>query len=58
MPLELYVLLLFADSIKTAGPAYAAPTMAGILLTHIYYGLYSLKGLFSTKLNEEKGEKK
>jgi cellulose synthase/poly-beta-1,6-N-acetylglucosamine synthase-like glycosyltransferase len=58
MPLELYVLLLFADSIKTAGPAYAAPTMAGILLTHIYYGLYFLKGLFSTKLNEEKGEKK
>jgi cellulose synthase/poly-beta-1,6-N-acetylglucosamine synthase-like glycosyltransferase len=54
VPLEIYVLLLFTDSIRTAGPAYAAPTMAGIFLTHIYYGVYFLKGLFSSRLNEEK----
>ncbi len=58
VPLEIYVLLLFTDSIRTAGPAYAAPTMLGIITTHLYYGVYFIKGLFSPKLDEEKNAEK
>jgi GT2 family glycosyltransferase len=56
-PLELYVLLLFADGAKTGTLGYCAMTMLGIFVTHLYYGVYFIKGLLSSNLSEEKNNK-
>ncbi len=57
LPLELYVFLLFADAIRTRTIGYGIMTMIGIFVTHLYYGVYFLKGLFSAKLKEEEIKK-
>lgn len=53
MPLGLYVLLLLGDAARTGGIGYGLMTMPGIFTTHLYYGVYFIKGLISGKLSEE-----
>jgi cellulose synthase/poly-beta-1,6-N-acetylglucosamine synthase-like glycosyltransferase len=53
IPLELYIFLLFADGVRTRTLGYGLMTMLGIFVTHLYYGVYFVKGLLSDKLSEE-----
>jgi len=54
IPLILYCLLLIMDALRTPGFSYGVMTAAGIFITHLWYGVYFIKGLLSAKLDEEK----
>jgi len=52
-PIFIYLILLLIDGILADNLTYVLPVMFGILLTHVYYGIYFIKGLLSKKLKEE-----
>lgn len=51
--LALYLFLVFLSSLKGEGAKMIFVVFAGIILTHLCYGIGFLKGLFSRKLKEE-----
>lgn len=53
LPLALYLILIGLDGIKTKSFKLGIMTMLGIFTTHIFYGVYFMKGLFSSALKEE-----
>ncbi|MFP4466619.1 MAG: glycosyltransferase [Candidatus Goldiibacteriota bacterium] len=57
VPLFLYLLALAADAIRGKKLKYAFFTAAGIFMTHLYYGVYFLKGIFAPRLREEVNNK-
>ncbi len=52
-PAMIYLVLLLIDGIRVKNIKYSAHVILGILLTHVYYGIYFIKGLFSKKLKDE-----
>ncbi|HDQ25331.1 MAG TPA: glycosyltransferase [bacterium] len=53
IPFLLYVLVLAGDSVRGKKIKYAFFTAAGIFITHLYYGVYFIKGLMAPRLKEE-----
>jgi len=53
LPMALYLILISLDGIKAKSFKLGLMTMLGIFVTHVFYGAYFVKGLFSGKLKEE-----
>lgn len=53
IPAALYLILITLDGIKIKSFRLGLMTMFGIFVTHVFYGVYFIKGLFSGKLKEE-----
>lgn len=51
--LSLYLALVFISTIAQKGVKLKALMFAGVILTHLCYGIYFIKGLLSRKLGEE-----
>lgn len=50
--LGVYAILVCAFSLRTANPLGVLGTACGTFLTHVTYGVWFLKGLFATELND------
>lgn len=51
--LSLYLIIVFISSINKRGFSLTCLVFLGIILTHIVYGLYFMKGILSKRLKEE-----